>query len=49
MRRAVENTEWTDGIALFFVGLERAFGVSLPQDGITSGNVCCARPARRAA
>ncbi|MEU8959903.1 prevent-host-death family protein [Streptomyces sp. NPDC048518] len=49
MRRAEESTEWTDGIALFFAGLERAFGVSLPQDGITSGNVCCARPARRTA
>lgn len=48
IRRAEENTEWTDGIALFFAGLERAFGVSLPEDGITSGNVCCARPAGRA-
>ncbi|MEU2269080.1 prevent-host-death family protein [Streptomyces olindensis] len=47
IRRAEEHTDWTDGIALFFAGLERAFGLSLPRDAITSGHVRCARPARR--
>ncbi|GGX29527.1 type II toxin-antitoxin system Phd/YefM family antitoxin [Streptomyces lomondensis] len=47
IRRAEEATDWTDGIALFFAGLERAFGLSLPRDGITSGHVRCARPAQR--
>ncbi|MEU0200166.1 MULTISPECIES: type II toxin-antitoxin system Phd/YefM family antitoxin [unclassified Streptomyces] len=47
IRRAEQHTDWTDGIALFFAGLERAFGLSLPRDGITSGHVRCARPAQR--
>lgn len=47
IRRAEEHTDWTDGIALFFAGLERAFGLSLPRDEITSGDVRCARPALR--
>ncbi|WP_233525799.1 hypothetical protein [Actinomadura spongiicola] len=47
IRGAEEGTEWVDGIALFFAGLERAFGLSLPQDAIMSGRVRCARPARR--
>ncbi len=47
IRRAEEATDWTDGIPLFFAGLERAFGLSLPRDALTSGHVRCARPARR--
>lgn len=47
IRRAEEATDWTDNVALFFAGLERAFGLSLPRDGITSGHVRCARPAPR--
>ncbi|MEU6995504.1 prevent-host-death family protein [Streptomyces sp. NPDC046465] len=46
IRRAEEANEWTGGIPLFFAGLERAFGLSLPRDEITSGQVRCARPAR---
>ncbi|NGN69776.1 type II toxin-antitoxin system Phd/YefM family antitoxin [Streptomyces sp. A7024] len=47
IRQAEEHTDWTDGIALFFAGLERAFGLSLPREEITSGEVRCARPVRR--
>ncbi|MET8684640.1 type II toxin-antitoxin system prevent-host-death family antitoxin [Streptomyces sp. NPDC004732] len=47
LRIAEKAGVWTDNIALFFEGLERAFGLSLPRDAITSGNVRCARPARR--
>jgi hypothetical protein len=47
IRRAEKVTDWTDGIPLFFAGLERAFGLSLPREAITSGHVRCARPARR--
>ncbi|WP_419999638.1 prevent-host-death family protein [Streptomyces boninensis] len=47
IRRAEDNTGHTDGIALFFAGLERAFGLSLPRDELTSGEVRCARPAPR--
>lgn len=46
VRRAEKETDWTDRLALFFAGLERAFGLSLPRDAITSGHVRCARPAR---
>ncbi|QFG22857.1 type II toxin-antitoxin system Phd/YefM family antitoxin [Actinomadura sp. WMMB 499] len=45
IRRAEEETDWADGISLFFAGLERAFGLSLPRDAITSGHVRCAYPA----
>ncbi|RKS79206.1 hypothetical protein BZB76_0654 [Actinomadura pelletieri DSM 43383] len=47
IRGAEEGTDWEDGVSLFFAGLERAFGLSLPQDAIMSGRVRCARPARR--
>lgn len=47
IRRAEEETDWADGISMFFAGLERAFGLSLPQEAITSGRVRCARPTRR--
>ncbi|GAA4239356.1 hypothetical protein GCM10022254_59130 [Actinomadura meridiana] len=47
VRGAEEVTDWTDGIPLFFAALERAFGLSLPRDAIRSGQVRCARPARR--
>ncbi|MFE0877044.1 type II toxin-antitoxin system prevent-host-death family antitoxin [Streptomyces smyrnaeus] len=47
IRRAEEETDWADGIPLFFAGLERAFGLSLPRDALASGQVRCARPARR--
>ena len=46
IRRAEEETDWADGIPMFFAGLERAFGLSLPRDAITSGRVRCARLAR---
>lgn len=45
IRRAEEKSPWTNGIPLFFAGLERAFRLSLPRDAITSGHVRCARPA----
>ncbi|MFE7121080.1 type II toxin-antitoxin system Phd/YefM family antitoxin [Streptomyces sp. NPDC057654] len=45
VRRAEEETDWTDDVTLFFAGLERAFGLSLPLDAIASGHVRCARPA----
>ncbi|MFI0863812.1 prevent-host-death family protein [Streptomyces smyrnaeus] len=47
IRRAEEKTDWADGIPLFFAGLEQAFGLSLPRDALASGQVRCARPARR--
>ncbi|MEU9796694.1 type II toxin-antitoxin system Phd/YefM family antitoxin [Streptomyces sparsogenes] len=47
IRRAEKETHWADSIPLFFAGLERAFNLSLPRDAITSGQVRCARPARR--
>ncbi|MEV0276291.1 prevent-host-death family protein [Streptomyces sp. NPDC050610] len=47
IRHAERQTDWTGGIPLFFAGLERAFGLCLPQRAITSGHVRCARPARR--
>ncbi|CNG26799.1 Uncharacterised protein [Mycobacterium tuberculosis] len=47
IRRAEEETDWADGISMFFAGLERAFGLSLPRDAITSGRVRCAHPAGR--
>ncbi|MGW8703213.1 prevent-host-death family protein [Streptomyces eurythermus] len=47
LRIAEKAGNWTDNIGLFFEGLERAFGLALPRDAITTGNVRCARPARR--
>lgn len=47
LRIAEKAGNWTDNIALFLEGLERAFGLALPRNAITSGNVRCARPARR--
>ncbi|WP_432108637.1 type II toxin-antitoxin system prevent-host-death family antitoxin [Streptomyces sp. AA1529] len=46
IRRAEEQTDYTDGMSLFFAGLERAFGLSLPREALVSGQVRCARPAR---
>ncbi|WP_407564161.1 type II toxin-antitoxin system Phd/YefM family antitoxin [Streptomyces sp. 184] len=49
IRRAEEVTLWTNRFELFFAGLERAFGLALPREGITGGQVRCARlrcPAR---
>ncbi|MEU7039488.1 type II toxin-antitoxin system Phd/YefM family antitoxin [Streptomyces varsoviensis] len=45
IRRAEEHTDWTDSIALFFAGLERAFALSLPQQALTTGQTPCAHPA----
>ncbi|WP_445399511.1 prevent-host-death family protein [Streptomyces sp. LE64] len=45
LRIAEKADNWTDDIALFFEGLERAFNLTLPRNAITSGNVRCARPA----
>ena len=43
IRRAEEVTLWNDPVELFFAGLERAFGLALPKQGITEGKVRCAR------
>ncbi|WP_327713273.1 type II toxin-antitoxin system prevent-host-death family antitoxin (plasmid) [Streptomyces sp. NBC_00464] len=47
LRIAEKANNWPDNIALFFEGLERAFGLTLPRKAITSGNVRCAHPTRR--
>ncbi|WP_181788681.1 type II toxin-antitoxin system Phd/YefM family antitoxin [Streptomyces phytophilus] len=43
IRRAEELALWTDPVELFFAGLEGAFGLALPKQGITEGKVRCAR------
>ncbi|AUH43686.1 type II toxin-antitoxin system Phd/YefM family antitoxin [Streptomyces sp. CMB-StM0423] len=43
IRRAEELTHWTDPVELFFAGLERALGLALPRQNLTTGHVRCAR------
>ncbi|WP_326795222.1 hypothetical protein OG946_06720 [Streptomyces sp. NBC_01808] len=48
IRRAEELTHWTDPVGLLFAGLERALGLALPRQDITTGHVLCARLATSA-